>query len=100
MKKDEFEQNMTQLLNLLKKILKSQPSASPFNMKNMFDQKNSDPITLNLCFFNFIPVTPEEMDEIEDAANGLFDQDDEDVQDVFNWNDGDIDFLKKHGIQF
>ena len=105
MKRDEFERNVFQLLNLLKKILKQGAqggsSSSPLGF---LDKIPSEKIILNLCLFNFLPITDDEMAELEEAyAEGMERQhshDTEDAADEFNWNDSDIDFLKRNGMTF
>ena len=102
MKRDEFEKNMTRLLHLLKKILKSHPQAGD-QLSNLFDQ-HPGKVVLNLCLFNFLPVTEEEMDEIESAFREGMEKSAEDGADGdtrnFGWNKGDDDFLTRNGIKF
>ena len=103
MKRDNFESNISQLLNLLKKILKSHPEGS--QLSHIFDHQNVDKINLNLCFFNFIPMTPEELDELEAAyADAAEESDSEDASgsehaNDFTWNQADLDFLRRNGIK-
>ncbi len=102
MKRDEFEHHISQLLTLLKKILKSQPGANGLNFKNVFDQKHSDPVVFNLCFLNFLSISPEDMEELEEAVSEAFDHSFETIQeaDEFHWNQSDIEFLKRYGMKF
>ena len=104
MKRDEFEKNLSQLLNLLKKILKTQPPASGIPpLANFLDQKHSDSVTFNLCFFNFLPISPEEMEELEEAYNEAFGGEaagSASEGDEFTWNQNDIEFLKRNGMKF
>lgn len=105
MKRDEFDKSIHQLLNLLKKILKNHPAGPSINQ--LLDSKNLENVVLNLCFFNFIPMTSEEMDEFEDAFHAAQDHA-EDSQDSahdeainhFGWNEHDVEFLKRNGIKF
>ena len=111
MKRDEFEKNMAQLLSLLKKMLK-QPPVNGFPFLNPSDLKNElkglGNLVVNVCFFNFIPMTQEEMDELEQAyAEALGAQETETdshernethAAGGFHWNQDDVDFLKQHGM--
>ena len=102
MKRDEFDKDMVQLLNLLKKILKSHPQSAQFS--NLLSPKQIDKINLNLCFFNFLGMSPEDLEEFEEAYSEFLEQDStanahaEPVD--FGWNQNDIDFLKRHGMSF
>ena len=104
MKRDEFDRNIMQLLNLLKKLLKNHPKGA--NFANFFDAPPSSPekINLNLCFFNFMPISAEEMEELEEAYSELLDQEGEHASESefldLDWNQNDIDFLKRHGMSF
>jgi hypothetical protein len=99
MKRDEFERNMKQLLRLLKKIMRSHPGGSQF--ANLLDSQAQDKINLNFCFFNFVPLTREDMEEMEESfaeiqnENGSEDASD---GDDFGWNSEDSDFLKRYGM--
>lgn len=102
MKRDEFERNMTQLLKILKKMLKSHHTEdSPIG--NLFDPKNLEKTILNICFFNFVPVSPETLSELHEAFESSEDAEDSELQEVegveFGWNEDDIDFLKGNGIR-
>ena len=106
MKRDEFERNMAKLLTLLKKIIKSNPTDMPSggDLSQLLGRKLDDSVVLNVCFFNFLPVTPEEMDELEQAyadavSEGSEEGETEGAAD-FNWNQSDVDFLKRHGMRF
>src|SRR3989338_804856 len=101
MKRDEFERNLSQLLNLLKKLLKNNRGGE-IHLPHFLDAKHADSVTFNLCFFNFIPISEEEMEEFEEAVANAFEQDSDgsDETDNFNWNDNDIEFLKRHGMTF
>jgi hypothetical protein len=103
MKRDEFEKNIMQLLSLLKKILKNHPQEDA-QMANLFEPKQMEKMVLNLCFFNFIPMTPEELSELEEAYEEALEKqaggsDFCREADDFNWNENDIEFLKRHGIR-
>ena len=101
MKRDEFERNLSQLLNLLKKLLKSKPGGE-IHLPHFLDSKHADSVTFNLCFFNFIPISEEEMEEFEEAVANAFEQESDvsEGADGFSWDDNDIEFLKRHGMTF
>jgi sugar-specific transcriptional regulator TrmB len=99
----EFEQNMKQLMRLLKKIMSQYPAEgkNPAEMMKLFkDIKDKSP-DVNIFFLNMSPLSPEELDEIE----GMFE---EGVMGEYlrsgelkcELNDDDQVFLKQHGIRF
>lgn len=99
----EFEQNMKQLMQLLKKIMSQYPmeGKSPVEAMKFFkDVKDKSP-DVNIFFLNMSPLSPEELDEIE----GMFE---EGVMGEYlrsgelkcELNDDDQVFLKQHGIRF
>ena len=60
----DFDQNMKQLIHLLKKILTSPIAQAQFpDLQSLFKDQG---VNLNLCFFTFLPISPEELDEFED----------------------------------
>ena len=91
----EFDQSMSQLLTLLKKLLKNIPKSGPFTASDK-DQA----VNLNL-FFTFFPIAPEEMDELEEIYEHYFFQEDKASEELSNdLNQSDLEFLKRNGIQF
>ena len=104
MKRDEFEKKMTQLLELLKGIMKHYPNGES-QFSSLFDQKPGDKMNINICVFNFIPVTPEEMEELEDLYGDILESNEEgnkgnDKSLNFDLTKGDLEFLKHHGMSF
>lgn len=95
---NEFGKNIHELLNLLKKILKSQKMGST-DLSSLLDKNN---INLNLCFFTFLPLSEEEFADFEaELEDYLYEEDDEQEKDLkFEINNTDLDFLKKHGLKF
>ena len=67
MPNEEFSNNIDKLLMLLKKILKQHKFGN--NDLSQILEKGSykGNINLNLCFFTFFPMTPEEFEEIEES---------------------------------
>ena len=96
----EFNQNVKQLMELLKKILsQSFPASMHPEWPDILKNKE---INLNVCFFN---IFPPDGDEFED----WLDQEGESVSEdssarpadwAENLNSSDLDFLKKNGIRF
>jgi sugar-specific transcriptional regulator TrmB len=99
----DFEQNMKQLMHLLKKIMSQYPveGKNPAEIMKYFkDMKDKSP-DVNIFFLNMSPISPEEFDEIE----GLFEEGA--MREHFRseelkceLNEDDQVFLKQHGIRF
>jgi hypothetical protein len=99
----EFEQNMKQLMHLLKKIMSQYltEGKSPAEMlKFVKDMKDKSP-DVNIFFLNMSPLSPEELDEIgemfEEGVMGEYLRSGELKCEL---NDNDQVFLKQHGIRF
>ena len=95
----EFDQNMNQLIHLLKKILKDVPlGGSP--LPGSLKWKDSG-MNLNICFFTFLPMTPETLDEWEELYDQYFPQEEKESS---HWSTelspADIEFLRRHGLEF
>lgn len=96
----DFDQNMNQLVHLLKKIIKGLPfgaGSQPFSAKD----KKEGGININFCFFNFLPITDEEIEEM-DAIHDQFLAQEEGRYAEFSpeLNSSDMDFLRRNGIRF
>ncbi len=98
MKPEGNDQNLTQLLQLLRKILGSQFKNGP--LADLFSSQKSQGINVNVCFFSFFPMTPEELDELEAIYDDLDGSDDDDEDLNTELNASDLDFLRRHGIQY
>ena len=64
----EFEQNMKQLMHLLKKIMNQYPmeGKSPAEMMSFLkDMKDKSP-DVNIFFLNMSPLSPQEFEEMEE----------------------------------
>ena len=99
----EFEQNMKQLMHLLKKIMSQYPTdgKSPAEMMKFFkDMKDKSP-DVNIFFLNMSPLSPEEFDELEnmfeEGGVGEYLRTGELKCEL---NADDQVFLKQHGIRF
>lgn len=95
----DFDQNMNQLVHLLKKIIKGLPFGS--NPQTYPSKDKSEGININFCFFNFLPITDEEIEEM-DAIYDQFLAQEEGKAAEFNpeLNPSDMDFLRRNGIRF
>jgi hypothetical protein len=100
---NEFEQNMKQLMRLLKKMMSQYPldGKNPGEMmKFLKDMKDKGP-DVNIFFMNMAPLSPEDFDEMEEmlegGAMGEYLRSGELKCEL---NDDDQVFLKQHGIRF
>lgn len=94
----EFESNMNQLVRLLKKLLKNLPGQPPFSH---FQGKPGDGnVHLNVCFFNFLPMSPEEFEAFEDAYEQAVFPEDKGEDLSRDLTPSDLEFLRRHGIRF
>jgi hypothetical protein len=102
---EDLSRNLNKLLAILKKMM-AQQGAQGKNLPPEIQQLFSDPknIQLNLCFFSFLPVSPDALDELEDALQESLvpHQEEEGEEDLLNFEitASDVDFLKKNGIKF
>ena len=102
MNQNSMDGDIRKLLALLKRILKNHSQGSEQIAKFM-DQKSFD---LNLCFFTFVPMSPDDLMDFEDMYEEFLSHSDEassgdeDLKIEFKLNSEDLHFLKKYGIQF
>ncbi len=98
-KDKEFDRNMSQLIRLLNKILKNLPSQGPY--ASLPFQGKEPHINLNFCFFTFLPLTPEALEEWEEIYDSYGFQDGKSDGEIsIDLSPADIDFLRKNGIRF
>ncbi len=99
----EFEQNMKQLMRILKKIAGqySLEGKTPAEiMKHLKDMKNKSP-DVNIFFVNMAPFSPEYLDEMEAMfEDGVMNEHHRAGELKCELNDEDQIFLKQHGIRF
>ena len=103
---NDMDGDIKKLLTLLKKILKNHPQGSD-QLSKFLDHK-ADPtksLNLNLCFFTFIPMSPEELMEFEEMYEDYLNEVEdsgrrEETKLEFKLNTDDLDFLRKNGIRF
>ena len=96
----EFDQNMNQLVRLLKKIIKGLPFGSKLPQEPFSKEKGSG-INVNFCFFNFLPISEEDMDEMDAIYDHFLAEEEEKAADFSpDLSASDKDFLSRHGIRF
>ena len=99
----EFEQNMKQLMQLLKKIMSQYPmdGKSPGEMMKFLKGMKDKSPDVNIFFLNMSPLSQEELDEMEEmlegGAMGEYLRSGELKCELY---DDDQVFLKQHGIRF
>lgn len=94
-----FEDNMEQLIQLLKRIVKSHPDQTQLDkLQRVFKDQG---INVNFCFFNFFPMTDEELDELEEICEQYLGDTDKRPEDLtMDLSQDDLEFLKKNGIRY
>ena len=97
---ENFENQINQLARLLKKMMKNLPSL-PASLDAVSFSKDS-PINLNLFFFSMMPMTPEEMDEFEQAYENHISHQmrEEESSSSAPLHPSDIEYFRRHGIQY
>ena len=70
---NDMDGDIRKLLALLKKILKNHPQGSD-QISKFMDQKSFD---LNLCFFTFVPMLPEDLMEFEEMYEDYLNRSDD-----------------------
>jgi len=96
----EFEENMNHLVQLLKKILMSQPSNSSqlSELQSLFKGQG---MNVNLCFFTFLPMFPEDFEELEEMCEQFLTDEDRRSEDMTTeLSASDLEFLRKNGIRY
>lgn len=95
----DFEQNMDQLIQLLRKIMKQEPNQGQFSkVQSLFKEQG---IHINFCFFNFFPVSDDEIDEFEEICDQFLSDEEKKPEDLStDLNAEDVDFLRRHGIRY
>ncbi|OGX11441.1 MAG: hypothetical protein A2351_09035 [Omnitrophica bacterium RIFOXYB12_FULL_50_7] len=99
----EFEQNMKQLMHLLKKIMSQYPmeGKSPGEMMSFLKNMKDKSPDVNIFFLNVSPLSPEEFEEIEGMLEGgVMSEHLRSGELKCELNDEDQVFLKQHGIRF
>ena len=99
----EFEQNVKQLMQLLKKIMMQYPvqDKSPAEMMKFLKDMKDKSSDVNIFFLNLSPFSPEEFDELEEMIESNFASEScrsGEIKSELSFEDRE--FLKKHGIRF
>ncbi len=101
MNHEDFEQSMSQFIQLLKKILTAHFSQGPNPLQEFMSPSKDQGVNLNLCFFTFLPMVPEELDEFEDLYERFLFEQEKKFNDFSNdLSAADLEFLRRHGIRF
>jgi len=104
---DDIAKNIKRLLALLKKMMAQEGASSnmmqgqvPPELQQML--KNQKNVNLNLCVFAFLPIHPEELEELEDEFLEGLDADGAAEKDQLSEEitESDVDFLKQNGIKY
>jgi hypothetical protein len=99
----DFDQNMKQLMQLLKKIMSQYPmdGKNPAEMmKFLRDMKDKSP-DVNIFFLNMSPLSPEEFEEMEGMLeDGTMSEYLRSGELKCELNADDQLFLRRHGIRF
>lgn len=98
----DFDQNMNHLVHLLRKMIKNLPHLSQGSLPKFPKSKDGD-INVNFCFFNFLSMGPEGLEEIDEIYEQYLAEEEraENKQDfTVELNGSDRDFLRRHGIRF
>lgn len=98
-KDKNFEQNIQQLIGLIKKILKGLPLTQG-QIPGLVSQDKESGVNLNLCFFTFLPIPAEEIEEWDEIYDHLIMSDDKPEDLTMDLNSSDVEFLRRNGIRF
>ena len=98
----EFDSNINQLVKLLKKIIKNLPANGNQGFSPVSSSQWKDnAINLNLCFITLLPMSAEELDELEELYDEYLSQEERKSGDwSTDLSSSDVDFLKRNGIKF
>lgn len=94
---DDLARHLRELFTLIRKILTTDKSG---DLQKLFDAKNKH-VQVNLCFFTFLPVSAEDLEELGVELQEALDQaEDVNPELAFELNPGDEEFLRRNGIRF
>ncbi len=97
----DFDRNMNQLVRLLKKIIKNLPFGQIPQQQYPFSKDKESGININFCFFNFLPMTEEEMEEMDAIYDQFLTEEEEKATDFSpDLSPSDMDFLRRNGLRF
>lgn len=98
----DFDQNMNHLIYLLKKMIKGLPHF-PQGAMPKFPKSKDGEINVNFCFFTFLPVSSDDLEEIDEIYDQYLAEEEraENKADLSgDLNASDLEFLRRHGIRF
>ncbi len=95
----DFNQDMKKFIQMLKKLLRNHPLQD--KIRDSQESQGGNDINMNIFIFPLIPLTPEEMDELEEIYDP-YAFDEEKISEDLNTHltDSDLDFLRRYGIRF
>ena len=96
-----LDPDMEKLISLLKKILKKHPPSA----EQLAKLGDSKAFNLNICFLTFVPMSAEELDELNEIYEEYLSRSDEEgrreeVELEFRLTNDDLSFLKRNGLSF
>ena len=92
-----FDQNVSQLISALKKLLKDLPSQA--NYTNLPGSSKEDNVNVNL-FLTFFSLSPEDYDELEELYDSLTLREEKAEELNDELTPSDEEFLRQNGIRF
>ena len=95
---NEFEQSLSHLVQLLKKILRNMPAQDRGG--SAIPEGKDSPIQLNLCFFALVPMLPDDWEDMNDFLGPLASMDPKADEPASELSLEDLEFLRRHGIRF
>ena len=96
----DFSNDIRKLIKILRKIMKNHPLQDKLPDP---DRPGSQDFNLNVFIFPFLPVTSEELEELEQMCESvMFDpeKDKEADETDHDLSPSDLEFLRRHGIRY
>ncbi len=99
----EFEKNMNQLIHFLSNMIKNIPHFPQAGFPKSSGKDKDSGINVNFCFFTFLPVASEDLDEMDEIYERFL-AEEEKMQNASELSGelsaSDLDFLRRNGIRF
>ena len=97
----DFNQNISQLIEMLKKILSHIPSQGQPD-PSFFKKSDQQNVHLNICFFNLLPIPQDDLDTLDDFYDDphFFQSEGKEIFLDSGLTSADMEFLKRNGIRF
>lgn len=101
-KDKEFEKNMKEFMQLLKKMIRNLPAQGTLGPKTIpWKDGDGNGMNMNVYFFSFFPLSADDFDELEDIYESYLERDsDEKVDFSTDLSHADLEFLRRHGLRF